>query len=39
MDLFTDACLQATQVEQPYPLLFATLSGARLYGFASPAPS
>jgi predicted nucleotidyltransferase len=36
MDLMTDARLQATLAEQPYPLLFATLSGAHLYGFASP---
>ena len=36
MDPITDNRLQATLAEQPYPLLFATLSGAHLYGFASP---
>jgi predicted nucleotidyltransferase len=36
MDLITDTRLRATLAEQPYPLLFATLSGAHLYGFASP---
>lgn len=28
--------LSAVTAEQPYPLLFVTLSGAHLYGFASP---
>jgi predicted nucleotidyltransferase len=28
--------LEATIVHHPYPLLFATVSGAHLYGFASP---
>jgi len=28
--------LEETAVSQPYPLLFATISGAHLYGFASP---
>jgi predicted nucleotidyltransferase len=36
MDPTTDIRLQAALAEQPYPLLFATLSGAHLYGFASP---
>jgi hypothetical protein len=36
MDPTTDTRLQATLAEQPYPLLFATLSGAHLYGFDSP---
>ena len=36
MDPITDSRLQAALAEQPYPLLFATLSGAHLYGFASP---
>jgi uncharacterized protein len=36
MDPSTDMRLRATLAEQPYPLLFATLSGAHLYGFASP---
>ncbi|HEX3270863.1 MAG TPA: nucleotidyltransferase domain-containing protein [Ktedonobacterales bacterium] len=36
MDPTTDIRLRATLAEQPYPLLFATLSGAHLYGFASP---
>ena len=30
------AQLQAIVADQPYPLLFATISGAHLYGFASP---
>jgi predicted nucleotidyltransferase len=36
MDPTTDTRLQTTLAEQPYPLLFATLSGAHLYGFDSP---
>jgi hypothetical protein len=36
MDPSTDTRLRATLAAQPYPLLFATLSGAHLYGFASP---
>jgi len=36
MDPTTDTRLRAALAEQPYPLLFATLSGAHLYGFASP---
>jgi predicted nucleotidyltransferase len=36
MDPTTDARLQATLEEQPHPLVFATLSGAHLYGLASP---
>jgi|GEM_PF-5102415 len=35
MDPTTDTRLQAALGAQPYPLLFATLSGAHLYGFAS----
>lgn len=31
-----DALLRAVVAEQPYPLLFATISGAHLYGFPSP---
>ena len=31
-----DARLSAVVAEQPYPLLFVTVSGAHLYGFASP---
>jgi predicted nucleotidyltransferase len=31
-----DARLQAVAAAQPYPLLFATVSGAHLYGFPSP---
>ena len=31
-----DARLQAILAEQPYPLLFVTLSGSHLYGFSSP---
>lgn len=31
-----DARVRATVNEQPYPLLFATISGAHLYGFPSP---
>lgn len=31
-----DPSLQAIVREQPYPLLFATVSGAHLYGFPSP---
>jgi predicted nucleotidyltransferase len=34
MDL--DARLRAVADQQPYPLLFATVSGAHLYGFPSP---
>jgi predicted nucleotidyltransferase len=36
MNLFTDERLRATLMAQPYPLLFATLSGAHLYAFTSP---
>src|SRR4051794_30998140 len=32
----TDSRLQAVVRRQPYPLLFATISGAHLYGFPSP---
>src|SRR5215210_3807063 len=32
----TDRCVKAVVREQPYPLLFATISGAHLYGFPSP---
>lgn len=32
----TDPRLQAVIAEQPYPLLFVTISGAHLYGFPSP---
>ena len=28
--------LRAEAVRRPYPLLFATISGAHLYGFPSP---
>src|SRR5689334_10453999 len=31
-----DTRLQAIVAAQPYPLLFATISGAHLYGFPSP---
>jgi uncharacterized protein len=31
-----DALLRAVMREQPYPLLFASISGAHLYGFPSP---
>lgn len=31
-----DSLLRAVVAEQPYPLLFATISGAHLYGFPSP---
>jgi predicted nucleotidyltransferase len=31
-----DARLRQTIAEQPYPLLFVTISGAHLYGFPSP---
>ncbi len=31
-----DPRLHRIVVEQPYPLLFATISGAHLYGFPSP---
>lgn len=31
-----DKLLQTIVAEQPYPLLFATVSGAHLYGFPSP---
>jgi hypothetical protein len=36
MEPTTDTHLQMALAEQPYRLLFATLSGAHLYGFASP---
>lgn len=32
----TDELLRAELYAQPYPLVFATISGAHLYGFASP---
>jgi predicted nucleotidyltransferase len=32
----TDPCLHRIVAAQPYPLLFATISGAHLYGFPSP---
>ena len=31
-----DPCLHRIVAAQPYPLLFATISGAHLYGFPSP---
>ncbi len=31
-----DARFQAVLAEQPYPLMFVTLSGSHLYGFSSP---
>ena|SRR6266568_4344241 len=31
-----DSRLEAILVEQPYPLLFVTVSGSHLYGFSSP---
>ena len=31
-----DSRLHRIVVAQPYPLLFATISGAHLYGFPSP---
>src|SRR5215470_8922755 len=34
--MFTDARLTRIVAAQPYPLLFATISGAHLYGFPSP---
>jgi uncharacterized protein len=36
MPLASDPRLQQTVQEHPYPLLFATISGAHLYGFPSP---
>lgn len=36
MSIERDVRLQAIATEHPYPLLFATISGAHLYGFASP---
>jgi predicted nucleotidyltransferase len=35
MELTTNAILQGILAEQPYPLLFVTISGAHLYGFPS----
>jgi predicted nucleotidyltransferase len=35
MDVMNDELLLAEVREHPYPLLFATVSGAHLYGFAS----
>ena len=35
-DVKIDELLSAEVATQPYPLLFATISGAHLYGFASP---
>ena len=32
----TDPRFQRIVAAQPYPLLFATISGAHLYGFPSP---
>jgi hypothetical protein len=32
----SDPCLHCIVAAQPYPLLFATISGAHLYGFPSP---
>lgn len=34
--MIEDSLLQTIITEQPYPLLFATVSGAHLYGFPSP---
>src|SRR5215208_4563286 len=34
--LMIDPRLELVVAEQPYPLLFATISGAHLYGFPSP---
>ncbi len=34
--MFIDALLTSEIERHPYPLLFATISGAHLYGFASP---
>jgi hypothetical protein len=34
--LYQDARIDALVAEQPYPLLFVTISGAHLYGFPSP---
>ena len=36
MDQRTNTLLQRITAAQPYPLLFATISGAHLYGFPSP---
>lgn len=36
LDVMNDERLLAEVREHPYPLLFATVSGAHLYGFASP---
>jgi uncharacterized protein len=36
MKLMDDARLRAEVEAHPYPLLFATVSGAHLYGFPSP---
>lgn len=35
-DMRTNELLNRIAIEQPYPLLFATISGAHLYGFPSP---
>jgi predicted nucleotidyltransferase len=35
-DVSSDPRLRAIAAAQPYPLLFATISGAHLYGFPSP---
>ena len=35
-DPTTDERLRAVVSRQPYPLIFATISGAHLYGFPSP---
>ena len=34
--MITDAVLKRIVASQPYPLLFATIRGAHLYGFPSP---
>ena len=34
--MIIDPRLQTIVAAQPYPLLFATISGAHLYGFPSP---
>ena len=36
VDVTIDARLQGIALAQPFPLLFATVSGAHLYGFPSP---
>ena len=34
--MMNDLCLFRQVEQHPYPLLFATISGAHLYGFPSP---